>query len=88
MTEYLVEIRVTPRPGLLNPEGNAVHHALNALGFDGVEDVRIGKSIAIRLKADDERSARETADAVSQRLLANPVTEDFEVESIRVAEPA
>ncbi len=88
MTEFLVDIRVTPRPGLLDPEGNAVHHALNALGFDGIDDVRIGKSISLHVRAKDEASARETADAVSRRLLANPVTEDFEVESVRVANPA
>ncbi|MEZ4414881.1 MAG: phosphoribosylformylglycinamidine synthase subunit PurS [Gemmatimonadota bacterium] len=87
MTEYLVEIRVSPRPGLLNPEGKAIHHALNSLGFGGVQDCRVGKSIEVRLNASSEADARQAAEDMSRRLLANPVTEDFEVERIAVAEP-
>ncbi|MCA9736177.1 MAG: phosphoribosylformylglycinamidine synthase subunit PurS [Gemmatimonadetes bacterium] len=81
-------MRVSPRPGLLNPEGKAIHHALNALGFDAVSDVRVGKSIEVRLSAASEDDARSAAEAMARRLLANPVTEDYEVERIAALEPA
>ncbi|HSR41155.1 MAG TPA: phosphoribosylformylglycinamidine synthase subunit PurS [Longimicrobiales bacterium] len=80
MTRYRLEIRVTPRPGLLDPEGNAIHHALDSLGYPGVEQVRVGKAIYLDLEADSEEGARETADEMCRKLLANPVTEDYQIE--------
>lgn len=68
-----------PRAGLLDPQGQAVEHALQALEFDGVRDVRIGKSIAVAVDAPDAGAAREAVTAMCHRLLANPVTEDFAV---------
>ena len=41
MSQYRLEVRVKPRPGLLDPQGKAVHHSLNSLGWDGVSDVRV-----------------------------------------------
>lgn len=79
MNEYRIEVRIAPRAGLLDPEGKAVHHALRSLEFDEVEDVRIGRLVRLRLLADDEASAREAADAMCRKLLANPVTEDYEI---------
>jgi phosphoribosylformylglycinamidine synthase len=79
MSEYLVEVRVTPRQGLLDPQGKAVHNALRSMEFEGVEEVRIGRLIRIRLAAPSEAEARERADAMCQKLLANPVTEDYEI---------
>jgi len=68
-----------PRAGLLDPQGQAVEHALKALEFGGVSDVRIGKSIAVAVEAADVGAAREAVTAMCRRLLANPVTEDFNV---------
>lgn len=79
MNAYQVEVRITPRVGLLDPEGNAVQHALTSLEFGGVEDVRVGKLIRLRVQADSEEAARSAADAMCRRLLANPVTEDYEI---------
>lgn len=79
MSEYLVEVRVTPRQGLLDPQGKAVHNALRSMEFEGVEEVRIGRLIRIRLAARSEAEAWERADAMCQKLLANPVTEDYEI---------
>ena len=79
MNAYQVEVRITPREGLLDPEGNAVQHALTSLEFGGVEDVRVGKLIRLRVQADSEEAARSAADAMCRRLLANPVTEDYEI---------
>ena len=79
MTSYQVEIRVKPRPGLLDPEGKAVHHALDALGFPGVLDVRIGKVIDLTIEAGSESEVMEQAQEMCRKLLANPVTEDFQI---------
>lgn len=79
MSQYRLEIRVKPRPGLLDPQGKAIHHSLNALGWEGVSDVRVGKAIYIDLDADSSEQAVEAAEAMCRKLLANPVTEDFEI---------
>ena len=79
MTRYSLEVRIKPRPGLLDPEGKAVQHALHSLGWSGVGDVRVGKVIYVDLEAASPEAAAETANAMCRKLLANPVTEDFEV---------
>ena len=79
MSAYQLEVRITPRAGLLDPEGKAVQHALASLEFDGVDDVRVGRLIRIRLDAQSEDDARAAADAMCRRLLANPVTEDYAI---------
>jgi phosphoribosylformylglycinamidine synthase len=76
--EVRVEIRL--RPGIADPEGATIERALPALGFDGVDSVRVGKSIRFGLEAADETSARDQAIEMSNRLLANPVIEDSDVE--------
>lgn len=80
MTSYRLEIRVTPRPGLLDPEGAAIHHALESLAFEEVSDVRVGKDLYVDLTADSEEEAVAAGEAMCRKLLANPVTEDFTVE--------
>ncbi|HEX9729973.1 MAG TPA: phosphoribosylformylglycinamidine synthase subunit PurS [Gemmatimonadales bacterium] len=79
MGRYLIDVRVMPRERLLDPQGNAVHHALAALGFDEVAEVRIGKSLSLAVDAPDAASAAERANVMCERLLANPVTEDYVV---------
>lgn len=79
MTEYGIEVRVTPRRGILDPQGKAVGGALASLGFDGVGEVHVGRLIVFGLTAASEAEARERADAMCRQLLANPVTEDFQV---------
>lgn len=80
MNLYDIEIRVTPRRGLLDPQGKAIQHALDSLGFAGVEEVRAGKLLVISLEADSREEARERATRMCGKLLANPVTEDFTVD--------
>ena len=58
MKDYKLEVHITPREGLLDPEGKAVEHALHALSFEGVEGVRVGRLVTLHLHADDEGSAR------------------------------
>lgn len=76
---YRVHIRVTPRPGLLDPQGQAVEHALASLGFGGVSQVRIGKAIELQIDAPNRDKAAAEARRMCEQLLANPVTEDFDV---------
>ncbi|HEX2092712.1 MAG TPA: phosphoribosylformylglycinamidine synthase subunit PurS [Longimicrobiaceae bacterium] len=83
MTEYQVEVRVVPRRGILDPQGKAVAGALASLGFEGVSEVHVGRVIVLHLAAASEAEARERTEAMCRQLLANPVTEDYDV---RVAE--
>ena len=77
---YRVHVRVMPRSGLLDPQGQAVEHALAALGFDGAADVRIGRAIELDVAAASAAEAESEARRMCDRLLANPVTEDYELE--------
>ena len=77
MAIFHIEIRVMPKTGLLDPQGQAVEHALEALGFTCVDAVRIGKALTVDLDATDATAAERDARAMCERLLANPVTEDF-----------
>jgi phosphoribosylformylglycinamidine synthase len=79
MPAFRVEIRVMPRAALLDPQGQAVSHALHALGFSDVGDVRVGKHLVVRLEAATRDDAAVRARAMCDRLLANPVTEDYEL---------
>lgn len=88
MSQYRLEVRVKPRPGLLDPQGKAIHHSLNSLGWEGVEDVRVGKAIYIDMDAATEEAATEAVVTMCRKLLANPVTEDFEVSVIGELEGA
>ena len=80
MMEFQVEVRVVPRRGILDPQGKAVHGALDTLGFSGVGEVHVGRLVRIGLTAESAGDAKEQATAMCRQLLANPVTEDFEVE--------
>jgi phosphoribosylformylglycinamidine synthase len=72
-----VRVVVTLKPGVLDPQGKAVHHALAGLGFAGVEDVRVGRLIELDV-ADGTTDA--TIEEMGRRLLANTVIENFRIE--------
>lgn len=76
---YRARVEVTPRPGILDPQGRAIGQALRALGHDRVASVSVGKLIQIELTAAGEDEARCALIDMSERLLANPVLEDFVV---------
>jgi phosphoribosylformylglycinamidine synthase PurS subunit len=82
MSNFRVDIRVVPRRGILDPQGKAVTDALHTLGFTAVSDVRVGRHVVVETAADDDASARAEARRMCERLLANPVTEDFEIERV------
>ena len=77
---YRVHVRIMPRRGLRDPQGQAVETALDALGFGGLANVHVGKAIELDVEAASADQAREQARAMCEKLLANPVTEDYDVE--------
>ncbi len=79
MPTFRVEVRVMPRAALLDPQGQAVQRALHALGFAEVGTVRAGKHLLLQLEASTGDAAATRARAMCDRLLANPVTEDYHV---------
>ncbi len=75
-----VHVRVIPRPGLLDPQGQAVEHALGSLGFTGISSVRVGKAIEVLVEAATPQEAEAAVRRMCDKLLANPVTEDYDIE--------
>ncbi len=79
---FRVLVRVMPRAGLLDPEGHAVERALAELGFREVGEVRVGRAIELTIEAASAEDAGRLVQSMCERLLANPVTEDFSLEVI------
>jgi len=77
---YIAKIRITLRKSILDPQGKAVEHAIATLNVGSVRDVRMGKYIEMKIGANDEASARASAETVCKKLLANPVMEDYHFE--------
>ncbi len=75
-------VNISLKAGVLDSQGKAVHHALDALKFEGVADVRVGKQIVLQLNENDEAKAREAVTQMCESLLANTVIEDYEIELI------
>jgi phosphoribosylformylglycinamidine synthase subunit PurS len=73
-------VQVMLKAGVLDPQGEAVRHALGTLGFDGVNGVRQGKVIELDLAETDAAAARARVTAMCDRLLANTVIESYEIE--------
>lgn len=78
MKSYLAKVVVTLKPSILDPQGVAVRTGLHSMGYKGIDDVRLGKFIEVRLKAEDEAEARATVEEVTNKLLANLVMERYE----------
>ncbi len=85
--EYHCRIYVTLRPSVLDPAGVAVQSGLEQLGYEGVEKVRIGKYIELTMMADNQSHAEKQLDEMCDRLLANPVIENycFEITALETA---
>jgi phosphoribosylformylglycinamidine synthase len=83
-----VSIAVTLKPVVNDPQGLVVHSGLTQLGFTGVSDVRIGKYIQLKLEAPDEDAARAEATQMCEKLLRNPVIEDYRIGLEMQLEPA
>jgi phosphoribosylformylglycinamidine synthase len=79
-----VRVSVSLKPGVLDPQGRAIHHALEGLGFAGVRDVRAGRLIELDV-ADGTSDA--ALDEMCRKLLANLVIENYRIEKVAAAEP-
>lgn len=84
---YKATVRITLRPSILDPQGKAIHHALDSLGYEAVEDVRSGKLVELTVATGDAAEAERVAREAAEKLLANPVMEDFTV-VVEPLEPA
>jgi phosphoribosylformylglycinamidine synthase PurS subunit len=77
---FHARVRVSLRPSVLDPAGEATRAAAGRLGVEGVRRLRIGKAIEVDLEAPDQATARERLERLSDGLLANPVIEDWSLE--------
>ncbi len=75
---YKAKITVTLRKSILDPQGKAVLHGAHSIGYSPVRDIRIGKFIEMNIDAPDEEQARTVCKDVCQKLLSNPVMEDYQ----------
>ena len=80
MSRFRVAVHIVPRQGILDPQGKAVSDALHTLGFAGVLEARVGRYVIIDIDSRDALGAGDRVKEMCQKLLANPVTEDFEIE--------
>ena len=77
------KVYVTLKPSVLDPQGKAIHHSVELLGFENVADIRQGKYFEIALdSALSETEAQRTAEKIAKNVLANPVIEDYKVEIV------
>lgn len=81
---FKVSVHVTPKAGILDPQGATVERALPALGFAGVTQIRVGRFITLVVEGDDETAARADVDSMCRRLLANPIIEDYSFDLVGV----
>jgi phosphoribosylformylglycinamidine synthase len=82
MTEFRFAVNVTPKPGILDPQGRAVEGSLGHLGIDGVSGVRVGRRVELTVEAAGEGQAREVVERLARELFSNPLIEAFEVEAL------
>ena len=82
MSRFRVAVHIVPRRGILDPQGRAVTDALHTLGFGVVHDVHVGRHIVVDMDAPDRPTAERTTRDMCEKLLANPVIEDYEIAQV------
>jgi phosphoribosylformylglycinamidine synthase len=80
-----VAVNVRPKPGILDPQGRAVEGSLGHLGIDGVSAVRVGRRVELTVTAADEAAARAVVERLAGDLLANPLIEAYDIETLGAA---
>ena len=75
-------VNIFLKQGVLDPQGKAIHHALDAMNFEGVEDVRMGKQIVLKLTSNNKEDAEKEVEKMAEEILANTVIEDYTIELI------
>ena len=88
MSLFKVSVLVRLRPSVLDPAGEAARAASNRLGVEGISSLRIGKIVEFDLEAPDESEARKKAELISDRLLANPVIENWTLDLEPKSQPS
>ena len=88
MTQFRVELAVSLKPGLLDPQGKTVEGALPTLGWENVRDVRVGKYVELTVEAADRDAALAQVADMAERFLTNPVIESHRVVDAREIETA
>ncbi len=83
--DFRFAVNVTPKAGILDPQGRAVESSLGHLGIEGVSAVRVGRRVELTVAADDAAAARATVDRLASELLSNPLIESYAVEEIGAA---
>ena len=78
--QFKVRVQVLPKADILDPQGQAVENALQSLGYKNVSRLRIGKEVVFEVSADSKPNAQNQAKEMCEKLLANPVIEDYRVE--------
>ena len=82
MSSHRYAVNVTPKPGILDPQGRAVEGSLGHLGIEGVSGVRVGRRVELTVDAADEPAARAVVERLAAELLSNPLIEAYEVEPL------
>ncbi len=82
MSSHRFAVNVTPKPGILDPQGRAVEGSLGHLGIDGVTSVRVGRRVELTVEAADESAARVVVERLASELLANELIEAYAIEPI------
>ena len=77
--KFSVQVEVSLRPGIADPEGATIERSLPTLGFEQIEGVRVGKSIRFTIEGESEDAARAEVDDLCERFLTNPVIEEAEI---------
>jgi phosphoribosylformylglycinamidine synthase PurS subunit len=80
MTSFRFAVNVTPKPGILDPQGRAVEGSLGHLGIEGVSSVRVGRRVELTVDATDPAAARAVVERLAGELLSNPLIEAYEIE--------
>ena len=75
-------VNVTPKPGILDPQGRAVEGSLNHLAITGVTDVRVGRRVELTVEATSEAEARAVVERLASELLSNPLIEAYAIEEV------
>ncbi len=88
MISFRFAVNVTPKPGILDPQGRAVEGSLGHLGIEGVSAVRIGRRVELTVDATDETAARAVVERLAGELLSNPLIEAYAIEPIGGASSA
>ncbi|MBD3792742.1 MAG: phosphoribosylformylglycinamidine synthase subunit PurS [Campylobacterales bacterium] len=75
-------VNIYLKEGVLDPQGKAIHHALDAMNFQGVKDVRMGKQIILQLDSESKEAALAEVTKMAEDILANTVIEDYSIEIV------